>query len=53
MLKKIFGWVMMIINILMFISILVNPEYQSMIFWMIFVFGGEVFMNAKYLESLK
>ena len=51
MISKIFGWIMLIVNIAMVFYVLTTP--QDMFAWMIFVFGSELFINIKYLESLK
>jgi len=51
MIAKIFGWVMMVINILFVLGVLITSP--DMFFWILFVFCGETYISAKYLESLK
>jgi len=53
MTKKIFAWIMLIINIIMVLYVMTDPSYRDMIAWMLFVFGGELYLSIKYLESLK
>lgn len=52
MLAKIFAWVMLVINICMALYVITTPQ-GDLLLWMVFIFGSELFMNIKYLESLK
>ena len=54
MVKKIFAWIMVILNIIMVFYVLVTPdEYGTYFLWTLLIFVAETYISIKYLESVK
>lgn len=50
MLQKVFGWIMMGVNVIMLAAALLTPASTQVM--AIFIFFGEVFITAKYIQGL-